>query len=129
MTSRLGAANWRGASRVGEPPHRHKMGRIFNGLVKALAIPGIEDTQCGFKMFSAAAVETVFPRLTLNGWAFDIEVLYIARRLGLRIIEVPIEWHYRDQSRVSPIRDSLLMTRDLLKIRNNGRKGVYDRTR
>ena len=121
----IGSREVPGARRVGEPVHRHRMGRVFNGLVKTLALPGIEDTQCGFKMFSASAVRAICPLMTLNGWAFDLEMLFIARRLGLRIVEVPIEWHYRDQSRISPLRDSIRMTRDLLKIRVNGRRGVY----
>ena len=113
------------ARRVGEPLFRHVTGRVFNRLVQRPAVPGIEDTQCGFKMFTARAVETVFPHVTVEGWAFDIEVLYLARRAGLRILEVPIEWHYRDRSQVSPIADSLRMSRDLLKIRFNGLRGLY----
>ena len=68
-------------------------------------VPGIEDTQCGFKMFTARAADAIFPRVTVDGWAFDIEVLHIARARGLRIVEVPIEWHYRRESRLSLTRD------------------------
>jgi dolichyl-phosphate beta-glucosyltransferase len=122
----IGSREGAGARRIGEPAHRHGMGRMFNGLVRRMAVPGIQDTQCGFKIFTRAAAEAVFPRVTIEGWAFDIEVLVIARRLGFSIHELPIEWHYRAQSQVSPLRDSLLMAWDVLKIRANAAKGRYD---
>ena len=113
----IGSREGIGARRVGEPPHRHVLGRVFNALVRVLALPGIDDSQCGFKLFTADAVRRVFPMTTIEGWAFDVEVLAIARRMGLRIVEVPIEWHYREQSRVSMLRDPLRMIRDLVRIR------------
>jgi dolichyl-phosphate beta-glucosyltransferase len=115
-----------GAHRVGEPGHRHVLGRVFNRLVRATVLTDLSDTQCGFKMFTRAAVEAIFPYVTIEGWAFDIEALVIARRRNLRIIELPIEWHYRDRSQVSPLRDPLLMARDVLKIRANAVRGRYD---
>lgn len=122
----IGSREGAGARRVGEPVHRHWMGRIFNTLVRFGTVMGISDTQCGFKMFSREAVERVFPVATIDGWAFDIEVLSIARRKGLRIVEVPIEWHYREYSRVSLLRDSFRMARDVLKVRMNLLAGRYD---
>jgi dolichyl-phosphate beta-glucosyltransferase len=122
----IGSREGLGARRVGEPLHRHWMGRLFNGLVRMGTLGGISDTQCGFKMFSRQAVERIFPRTTIDGWAFDIEVLSIARRQGLRIVEVPIEWHYREHSRVSLVRDSFRMARDVLRVRTNALKGRYD---
>ena len=122
----IGSREGLGARRVGEPSYRHVLGRVFNNAVKAALLPGVDDTQCGFKLFTADAIEQVFPRTTIDGWAFDVEVLYIARRRNLRIAEVPIEWHYRDLSRVSAIRDPLVMLRDILAIRRNGARGVYD---
>lgn len=122
----IGSREGAGARRVGEPGHRHAMGRAFNALVRGLVVPGIEDTQCGFKLFTGAAADSVFSRTTIDGWAFDIEALAIARRLGLRVHELPIEWHYRALSRVSPLRDSWLMARDVLKIRANAARGKYD---
>jgi dolichyl-phosphate beta-glucosyltransferase len=116
-----------GAHRVGEPEHRHLLGRVFNHLVRATVLTDLSDTQCGFKMFTARAVEAIFPYVTIDGWAFDIEALVIARRRGLRIQEIPIEWHYRDRSQVSPLRDPLLMAKDVLKIRANALRGRYDR--
>ena len=88
-------------------------------------VPGIDDTQCGFKMFTARAAEAIFPRVTVDGWAFDIEVLHIARARGLRIVEVPIEWHYRRESRLSLTRDGAAMFRELLGIRRRARRGGY----
>jgi dolichyl-phosphate beta-glucosyltransferase len=122
----IGSREGAGARRVGEPGHRHAMGRAFNALVRSLVVPGIDDTQCGFKLFTGAAADAVFSRATIDGWAFDIEALAIARRLGLRVHELPIEWHYRALSRVSPFRDSWLMARDVLKIRANAARGKYD---
>lgn len=121
----IGTREGVGARRVGEPLHRHVMGRVFNLLVRMAVMSNITDTQCGFKMFSAAAVETVIPRTTLDGWAVDIEILLVARLAGLRVREVPIEWHYRDQSRVSPVRDGIRMARDVLRIRLNALRGRY----
>ncbi len=122
----IGTREGHAANRVGEPDYRHLMGRVFNRFVKTMVLSGLNDTQCGFKMFTAGAVETVFPRVTIEGWAFDIEALYIARRHRLRVCEVPIEWHFREQSQISAVRDSFRMAKDVLKIRANGRRGVYD---
>jgi dolichyl-phosphate beta-glucosyltransferase len=122
----IGSREGAGARRVGEPAHRHVIGRGFNALVRSLAIPSINDTQCGFKLFTAGAAAAVFPHVTIDGWAFDVEMLWIATRRGLRIREIPIEWHYRDYSRVSPLRDAVVMLRDVVKIRANAARGLYD---
>jgi dolichyl-phosphate beta-glucosyltransferase len=122
----IGTREGTGARRVDEPLFRHLSGRVFNAAVQHLAIAGIEDTQCGFKMFTARAVERVFPRVTIDGWAFDIEALYIARRLGLRIVEVPIEWHYRRESQLSLFGDGVKMFSELLRIRARALRGDYD---
>jgi dolichyl-phosphate beta-glucosyltransferase len=116
-----------GARRVGEPGHRHLLGRVFNFLVRTTVLGDLSDTQCGIKLFTARAVETIFPLVSIDGWAFDIEVLVIARRHGLRIAELPIEWHYRDRSQVSPLRDPFGMARDVLRIRANAARGQYER--
>ena len=123
----IGSREGHGARRIGEPLTRHLAGRAFNWIVQHLTVPGIEDTQCGFKMFTASAVETIFPLVHVDGWAFDIEVLYIARARGLRIVEVPIEWHYRRDSQLSLVRDGMRMLQELLAVRARGRKGAYDR--
>lgn len=115
-----------GAVRYHEPWHRHVMGRVFNTIVRVLAVPGLQDTQCGFKMFRAEVAEALFPLQTMNGWSFDVEILYAARRRGYRIVEVPIHWYYGENTRISPLRDSLDMAVEVLKIRRNGLRGLYD---
>jgi len=121
----IGSREGAGARRVGEPIYRHLVGRMFNYTVQRLVLPGIEDSQCGFKMFTAAAAASIFPRTTVDGWAFDVEVLAIARARGLSIVEVPIEWHYRRESRLSLARDGWSMLNELLRIRSRARRGEY----
>ena len=101
------------------------MGRVFNFLVRVLAVPGIQDTQCGFKMFTRDAAQLVFPLQRLDGWSFDVEVLYIALQHHLRLVEIPIHWYYQTDSRVRPVQDTINMVRELLKIRRNGQHGLY----
>ena len=113
----VGSREVEGSRRIGEPGHRHLMGRFFNGLIQALAVPGIRDTQCGFKCFRGEVAENLFRRQTVEGFAFDVETLYLGRRMGLTIREIGIDWHYREGSKVRPFRDSLGMTWDVLKIR------------
>ncbi len=114
-----------GAVRYGEPAYRHLTGRVFNGLIRALVLPALNDTQCGFKMFRADVAEDLFRRQTLMGWSFDVELLYIASRRGIPILEIPIPWYFNSESKISVIRDSWRMFTDLLAIRRNGRKGLY----
>jgi dolichyl-phosphate beta-glucosyltransferase len=121
----IGSREGYGARRVGEPFVRHMAGRLFNYAVQRLMVPGLDDTQCGFKMFTAQAAERIFPLVTIAGWAFDIAALFIARAHGLRIVEVPIEWHYRRASRVSLMRDGLAMIVELLRIRSRAWRGEY----
>jgi dolichyl-phosphate beta-glucosyltransferase len=116
-----------GAKRYGEPWYRHLMGRVFNLIVRVLAVPGIQDTQCGFKCFSQRCARDIFSVQVIDGWAFDVEVLYIARQRGYGIVEVPISWYYGKGSRVSPLRDSWNMVREVLRIRQQGREGLYNR--
>jgi dolichyl-phosphate beta-glucosyltransferase len=113
----IGSREGVNAHRVGEPLYRHLMGRLFNALVQRFVVPGIEDTQCGFKMFTARAVNAIFASVSVNGWAFDVQVLALARQQKLRVVEVPIEWHYGAQSQVSMLRDGIGMVRDVLRIR------------
>jgi glycosyltransferase involved in cell wall biosynthesis len=106
-----------GAERIGEPAYRHFIGRVFNSFVKFMALPGLQDTQCGFKCFSAKAAEHLFPLQTIQGWTFDVEVLFLARKFGYSITEVPIRWYFNSHSKVRFLRDSLHMAGDLLRIR------------
>lgn len=116
-----------GAVRYHEPYYRHFVGRVYNGMIRAFALPGLQDTQCGFKCFRGDLVQELFTRQTLDGWAFDVEILFIARRRGYKIVEVPIPWYYTPHSKINIVRDSLRMGMDLLKIRLNAWRGVYDR--
>jgi glycosyltransferase involved in cell wall biosynthesis len=115
----------RGAQRFDEPGYRHLMGRCFNLLVRLVAVPGIQDTQCGLKCFTRLAAAELFPRQTIDGFGFDVEILYLARRRGYRIVEVPITWRSIPASRVDPIRDTLRMVADVVRVRWNDLRGCY----
>ncbi len=131
----IGSREMVGSIRDEEPWYRHLMGRGFNILVQILAIPGILDTQCGFKLFSASAAEQLFNGLHIYGsqeqrgdaftGAFDVELLYLAKKNHLKIREVPIEWYHRETDRVDPVKDSLRMLRDIVMIRLADLKGKY----
>lgn len=114
-----------GSKRYNEPFYRHFIGRVFNFLVRSLTIPGLQDTQCGFKCFRGQAAEELFPLQTIDGWTFDVEILFIAQRRGHKIVEVPIHWYHIAGSRVRLIRDSVNMLMDLFRIRLNWRRGLY----
>lgn len=115
-----------GAVRYNEPPYRHIGGRLINWIIRLLILPGLQDTQCGFKCFRAEAAQDLFKRQTMPGWSFDIELLYIARRLRYRITEVPIDWYYQSESKVHAVRDAIRMVGDIFRIRLNARRGLYD---
>lgn len=114
----IGSRAVRGAN-VAEPQplYRTLMGKFFNLLVQLVLLPGLHDTQCGFKLFRRGAARRIFARQTIPGFGFDVEILYIARRLGLRIAEVPVEWRNSPASKVSPVRDSAQMFLDLFRTR------------
>ncbi len=114
-----------GAVRYDEPRYRHVMGRVFNTIVRLFAVHGLQDTQCGFKMFRADVAEALFPLQTLSGWGFDVEILYVAQRWGYKTVEVPINWYYKDNTRIHPFRDSVDMFLEVFKIRRNGLRGLY----
>ncbi|MEA1979324.1 MAG: dolichyl-phosphate beta-glucosyltransferase [Chloroflexota bacterium] len=114
-----------GAVRYDEPYYRHLIGRAFNLLVRIVTLPGLQDTQCGFKCFRAEAAEELFPLQTIAGWTFDVEILFIARTRGMQVIEIPINWYFNSGSRVRILRDSATMFADLFRIRLNNLKGFY----
>ena len=122
----IGSREGVGARRVGEPIYRHLMGRVFNRVVQALAVPGVEDSQCGFKAFRADAARAVFSRQRIDGFGFDVEVLFLARRLGFALQVVPLHWEHKENSRVAAVRDTLLMLADVLRVRLNASRGAYD---
>jgi dolichyl-phosphate beta-glucosyltransferase len=102
---------------VSQPIHREMMGRIFNLIVRTVLVPGICDTQCGFKLFRRDAARSLFKRAKANGLAFDVEILLLARRAGYRIAEVPVRWIDSPDSRVTLVGGSLSMLLDLARIR------------
>ncbi|MEK7845778.1 MAG: dolichyl-phosphate beta-glucosyltransferase [Nitrospinota bacterium] len=110
---------------IHQPWYRETMGKTFNLFVQVIAVKGIKDTQCGFKGFKKEAVQPVFTRQTINGFSFDVEVLYIATRLGYKIKEVPIRWLNRAESKVNPLTHPLQMLTDLIRIRMLDWKGIY----
>jgi glycosyltransferase involved in cell wall biosynthesis len=114
-----------GSVRYGEPAYRHWGGRGVNLFIRLLALPGLRDTQCGFKMFRADIAEDVFNHQTFPGISFDPEVLYIARLRGYKIRELAIPWYYSDESRIHLFKDTLALIQDLLTIRRNARRGLY----
>lgn len=101
-----------------QPFYREMMGKIFNKFVQLLVLWGIKDTQCGFKAFTDVAAEAVFPKAVIKRFSFDVEVLFIARKLKLKIVEVPIIWYNDERTKVSAIKDSYSMFLDILKIRS-----------
>ena len=109
---------------VRQPWYRENSGRLFNVFVRALAVPGVMDTQCGFKLFSAAAARDVFSAARLDGFSFDVEALFLARKKGYRIAEVPVVWRNDAASRVSLLRGFLAFP-DLVRIRANDWCGHY----
>jgi len=113
----IGSRAKRGAREVDQPVHRRLMGKGFNLAVQALLLPGLWDTQCGFKLFRGQVARDLFGRLRTDGFAYDVEVLYEARRSGWEVTEVPIRWMNSDTSRVQAVRHSRQMLADVLRIR------------
>ena len=107
-----------------QPFYRQFMGKSFNAFVRLLAVPGIHDTQCGFKLFRGDVARELFSEARIDRFAYDVEILYLARRAGIPIAEVPVLWFNSPESKVAVVKDSLRMLRDLLRIRwiHRGRK-------
>ena len=116
-----------GAQRVDEPEFRHMIGRVNNWIIKAAALDDFEDTQCGFKMFNRSAALDLFGVQKMNGIGFDVELLYIAKRRGYKIKEVPITWYYDSYSTMRLWDDSINMLREIWDIRQNWRRGDYEK--
>jgi dolichyl-phosphate beta-glucosyltransferase len=110
---------------VRQPWHREMLGRLFNLAVQILAMPGIWDTQCGFKLFRGDVADRLFKLQTLDGFAFDVEVLYLARKFRHRIVEIPVRWLNDPNTKVQTLKHGLQMLRDLLVIRLNDLRGRY----
>jgi dolichyl-phosphate beta-glucosyltransferase len=132
----IGSREGLGARRIGEPPYRHLMGRVFNAVVRVLLIPGVDDTQCGFKLFRVEVARDLLQRSRLyrqggasvsgpRVTAFDVELLAIARQRGYRVSTVPVVWTYGEGSKVRPARDTWHNMRDVLTVWIGTRRGHY----
>jgi dolichyl-phosphate beta-glucosyltransferase len=132
----IGSREGAGARRLGEPAYRHVMGRVFNGMVRLLLVPGIHDTQCGFKLFRAEVAHDLLQRSRLyrdhrgsvagpRVTAFDVELLAIARLRGYRVCPVPVVWSYGRGSKVRPARDTWHNVRDVVTVWIGTKRGRY----
>jgi dolichyl-phosphate beta-glucosyltransferase len=113
-------------TRVEARLYRRIAGRLFHAVVRFYAIRGFTDTQCGFKLFDAAAAHDLFSRMRMSGYSFDVEVLLMALRAGYQVAEVPINWTHQPGSKVHVIRDGLRMAFDVIRIRTNAARGLYE---
>lgn len=132
----IGSREGLGARRLGEPWYRHVMGRVFNLIVRVVAVGGIQDTQCGFKALRLLVASDLFRRVRIYGddspvvqgaavTAYDVELLFLARRRGYPIAEVPVIWRYGTETKVNPLRDSIRNLRDVLTVRWYALRGRY----
>jgi len=122
----IGSRSIKGANVVKHQPfYRELMGKIFNKIVRLFTIRGIIDTQCGFKIFNQKAAKDVFSRTRITGFGFDVEALFLAKILKYKIKEVPVTWINDEQTKISPVKDSLKMFIEVLKVRINYWEGKY----
>ena len=112
-----------------QPLHRQLFGRVFNLLLRIILGLTFRDTQCGFKAFTHPAAEKIFPLQQIERWGFDPELLYLANKFRLKVIEVPVAWAHREGTRINPLRDGAKMFLEMLKIRWNAISGKYDSPR
>ncbi|HEY0076646.1 MAG TPA: dolichyl-phosphate beta-glucosyltransferase [Abditibacteriaceae bacterium] len=111
---------------VHQPWYRELMGRSFNKAVQKIAVPGIVDTQCGFKAFRGDVARRLFSLAQIDGFGFDPEILFLAQKFGYRVREIPVRWEHRDDSRVSPLTAPFNMMRELFTVRLNDMRGLYE---
>ncbi|MCH8310806.1 MAG: glycosyltransferase, partial [Chloroflexi bacterium] len=123
----IGSRQAVGARRFDEPTYRHVMGRVFNWVIKLVAVREFQDTQCGFKCFDERTAVELFNLQRNPGWGFDGEILYLATRKGLKILEMPVDWYYQSGSKIRPGVDAFLMLKETLAIRWNHLRGAYGR--
>jgi glycosyltransferase involved in cell wall biosynthesis len=105
--------------------HRQLFGRIFNLLLRITLGLKFKDTQCGFKAFKRAAVEKIFPLQKIERWGFDPEILFLARKFGFKVKEVPVAWGHSGETRINPLLDGVRMFEEMLRIRRNDLTGKY----
>ena len=121
----IGSRYAAGARTVRQPRYRVWWGRLCNKLVQRWLVPRVLDTQCGFKAFTSRAALNLFGSATIDGWAFDLEILALARRRGFAIEEIGVAWQDDDRSRVNPLTDFWKVIREAVTIRRNLDRGVY----
>jgi hypothetical protein len=112
---------------VHQPIYRRFFGRCFNAVTRRFIGLPFKDTQCGFKAFRRNAAQTIFRLQTIERWGFDPEILFIARKLGYNILEVPVTWGHDERSRISYLKDGMKMLEEMGQIRANSLRGRYDR--
>jgi dolichol-phosphate mannosyltransferase len=122
----IGSRQVAGAHRYDEPAVRHALGRLFNWTVRLVATKGFQDTQCGFKLFRGDAANDLFRSQQTRGWGFDVEVLFLAQQRGLKIAEMPVEWHHQQSSKIKPGVDSFAMLSETLQVRWRNMTGKYE---
>ncbi len=105
-----------------QPIYREMAGRLLNKYIQIVAVPGIQDTQCGFKLFKREAAVNVFNKCVINGFSFDIEVLHLSQKLGYKIKEAPVHWYHKSGSKVHLLQDGLRLLYDTIKIRLRHRR-------
>ena len=110
-----------------QPMYRRFFGRCYNALTRLVMGLPYRDTQCGFKAFRRGAARCIFPLQTIERWGFDPEILFIARKLDFKIVEVPVTWGHDERSRISYLRDGSQMLKEMVEIRSNSLRGRYDR--
>ena len=121
----IGSRRRRDLIRTHQSWFRENAGRLFNRLVRlALGLPFV-DTQCGFKLFTRASAQAIFPQQQIEGWGFDPELLFLARRFGFVVQEVPVVWSHAEGAKIHMLRDSLRMFADVVAIRRNAWRGLY----
>ena len=121
----IGSRQIAGARRFNEPVIRHAMGRVFNRCVRLLAVGAFQDTQCGFKCFRSEVTDELFEAQRTRGFGFDVEVLYLALKRGLQVLEIPIDWYHQKATKLRPLVDSSLMLRDTIIVRGRDLRGEY----
>jgi len=121
----VGSRQIEGARRFNESYGRHFRGRLFNWLVRLIAVRGFQDTQCGFKYFAGDAAERLFGLQMARGLGFDIEILRLAQKGGMRILEMPIDWYHQSDGKVRPLVDPLAMLGEAVKVRIWELQGKY----
>jgi len=109
-----------------QPLYRQLFGRIFNLMLRITLGLKFKDTQCGFKAFTRAAAQKIFPQQQIERWGFDPELLYLAKKFGFKVVEVPVVWGHSGGTRISPLRDGTRMFLEMLRVRWNALTGKYE---